>query len=157
SLKRRLPALVGPEIGLRLMKNSYLLLVCALALAMSPDRAAAHPVPKDHHDRTIVVHFKGEDARVIVRVDYRLEVDELTVFLEDMKPYRDEVPKELFVEDKHKFYDGFTRIYAPIFARNLTMTIGDDALTFTCLERTHRLTDEKGESLGHLRCDFVFQ
>ena len=54
---------------------------------------SAHPVPRGNHDRTVVVRLGG-DAKAgkgTVTVFYRLEVDELTVVLEDMVPFGDQV------------------------------------------------------------------
>jgi nickel/cobalt exporter len=91
------------------------------------------------------------NKEVIVEVNYRLEVDELTVVLEDMQPFREEIqqkkPAEIFGE--------FTRIYAPILARNLLAKADGNPLTFQCDKRSHT-TEENGTKLGHLRCDFVF-
>jgi len=79
-------------------------------------------VPRSQHDRTIAVHLQPDRAKkeVVVNVDYRLEVDELTVVLEDMTPS----PRRGFSSpdsrtSRWSFYAEFTRIYAPILARNL--------------------------------------
>jgi nickel/cobalt exporter len=114
----------------------------------------AHPVARDNHDRTIVVHLQQdpESQRWLVLVNYRLEVDEFTVVFKDLKEFRDEIdPKS---KDP---YATFTRIYAPILANHLSAEVNGTPLTFACIRRQHTLKDDKGESLGHLRCDFVFQ
>src|SRR5438094_6576002 len=134
----------------------YLPVVVLLALAAP--RADAHPVPKDHHDRTIVVHLNPtKENKVQVVVDYRLEVDELTILLDDMRPYRDEVDRRLFKNRPLAYYGEFMRIYAPILAARLSASANGKELKFTCVQREPALKDEKGESLGHVRCDFVFQ
>lgn len=118
----------------------------------------AHPVAREHHDRTILVHVKlTEQNEIEVSVDYRLEVDELTVLLDDMRPYRDEVDPALFKQKPLAYYGQFTRIYAPILAGNLLTRANGNSLKFVCSKRDQRLRDEKGEVLGHLRCDFVFR
>src|SRR5262245_36258631 len=108
--------------------------------------AYAHPVPKDHHDRTIAVHVRPAALpQIEVVIDYRLEVDELTVLLDDMRPFRDEVDPALFRRKPLEFYGQFTRIYAPILAGNLLAKANGQALKFTCVRREPRLNDEKGE------------
>jgi nickel/cobalt transporter (NicO) family protein len=121
--------------------------------------AHAHPVPRSSHDRTIVVRLapdaKGEHA--LVTVAYRLEVDELTVVLEDMAPFKEDVDFASFRNKPEAFYSEFTRLYAPILARNLTAAADGKPLQFACVKRGHSLKDEEGRVLGHLRCDFVFE
>jgi len=116
----------------------------------------AHPVPKQNHDRTIVVglHFDAKSKRVQVKVEYRLEVDEFTVATDDLPPFRDEVNWNL---RGPPFYGQFTRIYAPIYAKHLTARANGKSLTFACQTRDHTLMDKNGQQLGHLRCNFAFQ
>jgi nickel/cobalt exporter len=133
-----------------------------LALAvclLSPCAAQAHPVPRDSHDRTIVVQLTPDPLTrtVAVTVRYRLEVDELTVVLEDMLPFRDEVQYDRFKNKPNEFYSEFTRIYGKIFADHLVAQADGKLLEFKCVSRSHRKTDETGQDLGHLRCDFVFE
>jgi nickel/cobalt exporter len=132
----------------------HCLVILAICLMCAP--TAAHPVPRQNHDRTIVVrlHFNSESKQVEVQVDYRLEVDEFTVITDDLKPFRDEVNPNL---RGPAFYGEFTRIYTPIFASHLAGQANGKPLTFTCLSRKHTLVDENGQNLGHLRCDFLFE
>jgi hypothetical protein len=58
-----------------------------LALLLLPGAARAHPVPKDNHDRTLVVRLTPE----AVLVDYRLEVDELRAAL-DLRALEKDLP-----------------------------------------------------------------
>jgi nickel/cobalt exporter len=135
-----------------------LLAVAAVGLALPP--AYAHPVPADSYDRTLVVRLgrEGDSAKVLVTVTYRLEVDELTVIGTDMQPFADEVPFDKFGRNKlDAFYGEFTRIYAPLLARKLRADVDGERLTFACVKREHAVRDEKGQLLGHLRCDFEFQ
>jgi nickel/cobalt transporter (NicO) family protein len=121
--------------------------------------AFAHPVPRGEHDRTIAVHIRPSPRgdEVLVRVDYRLEVDKLTVVLDDMAPFADQVPKDKARESPKAYFDEFTRIYAPILAANLIATADGKPLSFVCARRSCRDTDDQGLALGHLRCDFVFE
>ncbi len=138
--------------------------VCPLltlaALCVSAVPARAHPVPRSSHDRTITVRLEREKAgeRVTVSVAYRLEVDEQTVVDDDMPPFADEVKfADYWPTRLDAYYREFTRIYAPIFGRKLRADIDGSALVFACVKRTHTLTDENGQKLGHLRCDFEFR
>jgi nickel/cobalt exporter len=139
---------------MRLARWLSMVLLACLAGAV-----AAHPVPKSNHDRTIVVRLQhgAEPNRLAVRVDYRLEVDELTVLLEDMLPFKDEVDLTRYAGKPLEYYAEFTRIYAPILANYLLAKVNGKTVTLSCVERSARLVDEKGQPLGHLRCDFVFR
>jgi ABC-type nickel/cobalt efflux system permease component RcnA len=117
----------------------------------------AHPVPKDAHDRTVVVRLAENAGEVVVTVNYRLELDEWTVIIRDMVPYHDQVPLALFRDKRLEYYGEYTRIYAPILAANLLGQVDGAELEFSCVKREHTLKDEKDQALGHLRCDFVFQ
>ncbi|MBX9677624.1 MAG: hypothetical protein K2X38_02590 [Gemmataceae bacterium] len=135
------------------------LLLIALALILFPSIAFAHPVPKSNHDRTIQVRLRKTEKpnRLQIRVDYRLEVDEATVLLEDMQPFRDDVDPAKYVGKPLEFYGEFARIYGPLLANNLIASTNTaKTIEFECIGRTPTLHDEKGEKLGHLRCDFVF-
>jgi ABC-type nickel/cobalt efflux system permease component RcnA len=93
-----------------------------------------------------------------VSVAYRLEVDEWTVLNDDMPPFADEVKFADFGRTKvDAFFGEFTRIYAPILARKLRADIDGAPLEFACVKRAHAVRDEKGQLLGHLRCDFEFR
>jgi nickel/cobalt exporter len=119
----------------------------------------AHPVPKSNYDRTIQVSLRPDKAsgQVEVRVHYRLEVDELTIIDSDMREFRDEIDIAKYRGRPLEYYAEFTRLYAPIYAGNLVAKANGKDLQFECLERDQRLKDEKGEPLGHLRCDLVFR
>ncbi len=93
--------------------------------------AWAHPVLKSNHDRTINVRLqRGPTAdQLIVRVDYRLEVDPATVILEDMKPFADEVDITRF-QNRLDYFGEFTRIYAPILADGLMAKCNGTSVEF---------------------------
>src|ERR1022692_2147373 len=136
--------------------RSFIGCTCILLLASG---AAAHPVPKDNHDRTIVVRLQKGDApnRVRVRVEYRLEVDELTVYLKDMMEFKAEVNLFDFQGRLLEYYAEFAKIYAPIYAKNLEVQVDKKRIkAFRWKIRPPRLEDDDGKGLGHLRCDFVF-
>jgi nickel/cobalt exporter len=139
------------------VQNVFAIAVVVLSVSM----ASAHPVPKDNHDRTIVVRLQKGDApnQVRVRVEYRLEVDEETVLLRDMRDYRDEISYvDYFPQRPLEYYAHFTRIYAPIYAERFVAEANKKRLEpFRCVSRKEWLLDEDGKKLGHLRCDFVFE
>src|SRR5687768_13187285 len=86
----------------------------------------AHPIPRDHHDRTILVHLQPQPAnRVLVTVQYRLEVDETTVVL-DLRPFADEIDLSGVADKRRAMHDFFVNKYGPILAKNLTATANDE-------------------------------
>jgi nickel/cobalt exporter len=132
-------------------------LAVALALLAPATALRAHPVPRDAHDRTVVLRIGRENGQVVVTVNYTLEVDEWTVIVRDMVPYRDQVPLDKYRDKRLEYFSEYTRIYAPILAANLIARLDGEEMEFTCSERKHSLKDDKGQPLGHLRCDFVFR
>lgn len=98
-----------------------------------------------------------DKVNVRVLVYYRLEVDELTVALDDMAPFSDQVDFTQYRGKPDEFYSEFMRLYAPIFAANVQAKIDGRSLTFRPVDKTHALVDEKGQALGHLRCDFILE
>ncbi len=140
------------------MKNlNWLLLCCIFGLASA---VIAHPVPRDSHDRVIVVRLQKakEPNTLVVRIEYRLEADETTIILNDMKPYADEANPLQYRSDILKYYAIFTEKYADVYAKRLLVRVnGKSIAPLRLVSRNQRLRDEKGEALGHLRCDFVFE
>jgi nickel/cobalt transporter (NicO) family protein len=140
--------------------HHFTLSLCVLVTSsfLTLSSAHAHPVPKNNHDRTIVVRLRPGPIpeQILVRVDYRLEVDPTTVILDDMRPFRDEIDITQF-KDRLDYFKEFTKKYAPILADHFMAKINGAAVEFTCTERSQTLRDEKGEPLDHLRCDFVFE
>ena len=138
--------------------SNTLFIVLALFFLTGP--ACAHPVPRDSHDRFIQVTLLDCSKPGLVRVNivYRLEVDELTVVLEDMRDYRDEVDPALFAKNGLIYYAEYARIYADIIARNLRMEVNGRVVPLHGGERSQTLKDEKtNEPLGHVRCVFHFE
>jgi ABC-type nickel/cobalt efflux system permease component RcnA len=100
----------------------------------------AHPVPKDNHDRTLVVRLSGE----AVRVDYRLELDEGSA--------GNELPRSEAVglATRTQVARTFCQYFADVLADNLVADLDGQRLQFRCVERSHLLKD-------HLRCDYLFE
>jgi nickel/cobalt exporter len=134
---------------------------CALfVIGFFTSTAFAHPVTEKHHDRVIVVRLQKGAApnQIRVRVEYRLEVAETTVYRDDMKPFKDKVNPLDYQGEALKYYAEFAKIYADIFADNFVTEVNTKPVPkFHCLSRSQRLDDGDGKSLGHLRCDFVFE
>ncbi len=131
---------------------SSFFLVCAfssLCLCVSAVSSVyAHPVPKDNHDRTIVVRLTPR----AVEVDYTLDLDEL-------RAARDVAREELAgVTTPEEFYRAFSRWVAPVLAGNLDARLDGKPLDFACVERKEPTDkDEAGKPLLHLRCAFRFE
>lgn len=134
-------------------------LVCAViaAAGMFVPAAPAHPVPKENHDRTIRVRLVAAGPGSLgIEVAYRLEVDELTVVLDDMKPFRGDVDPAAFRGSPLAYYSEYLRIYGPILARQLSATVDGQPVTFRSIAGQPTLKDD-GKDLGHLRCDLTFE
>jgi ABC-type nickel/cobalt efflux system permease component RcnA len=110
-----------------------------LAVLLAPALATAHVVPKDNHDRTVIVHLTPE----AVIVDFRLELDEYRA-VRDLP-----VGALKGVESRKDFHLAFRRHFAPVLADNLVALLDGTELTFECRE-------QRSEVLDHVRCDFRF-
>jgi hypothetical protein len=115
---------------------------CRLALLIAilvPPPVWAHPVPKDNHDRTVVVQLTPDS----VIVDYRLELDESRAVLD--------LPRSALAgaESRKDVHVAFRRHFAPILADNLVATLDGKEVTFECRE-------QRSEVLDHVRCDYRF-
>jgi ABC-type nickel/cobalt efflux system permease component RcnA len=115
-------------------------LVSLSALLVAALPVSAHPIPKDNHDRTIVVRLT---PRAVV-VEYRLEVDEARAALDMPKVELNKIGSVA------EFRPAFRRYFAPVLADNLVAEIDGKRLTFSCVEQRHFYTD-------HLRCDYRFE
>jgi nickel/cobalt exporter len=116
----------------------------ALAVTLSPCHPVTlscfgHPVPRDNHDRTLVVRLTPE----AVVVDYRLEVDEY-------RATRDLAEALEGVSSREAFHAAFTRYHAGFLGNNLVARLDGKALEFTCVYQRYHLLD-------HVRCDFRFR
>jgi nickel/cobalt exporter len=119
----------------------FLCLLCVSVVSPS----FAHPVPKDNHDRTIVVHLNPNR----VAVQYRLEVDGS---LAQLEVARFELPAGEFARltTPQAIGDTFARHLVPTLAGNLLARLDGKPLAFT--GEVQRVVVE-----DHLRCEFLFQ
>src|SRR3954469_1535055 len=102
----------------------------------------AHPVPRDNHDRTLVVYL----TPAAVLVDYRLEVDELRA-LKDL----DEAEVSLTgVRSRQDVHAAYLRHLAPVLLGSLVVRLDGRELELTCVEQRFALLD-------HVRCDYRFK
>jgi len=133
-------------------------LLLTLVVVMRPHSAQAHPVPKNNHDRTIVVHLSQDTQKglLAVTVDYRLEVGEFTAIYVDLPALGEKIELNK-VATPIQYYEAYLTGYAPILAANLVGTIDGEPLVFRCVKKRFSLNDENGDPLNHLRCDFVFR
>jgi nickel/cobalt exporter len=116
--------------------------ICAFLGAIA--FASAHPVPRDNHDRFLLVSLTPN----AVVVDYRLEVDESRAALDLPKS------EQKKINSRDDLYNTFTRYFGDILAGNLVAYLDGEALDFKCVERRYTFRDELDQPLGHLRCDF---
>jgi len=128
-------------------------------VSLAVPTASAHVVPRGTYDRTITVHLQRTGNRGVVTVHYRLEVDEFTLLVDELNELK---RRELHVNpldfrgEPLKFYAEFLRHYGPMLAGNLEANVNGTPLEFHCRAQSARLHDDKGEVLGHVRCDLVF-
>ena len=142
-------------LGLRrgLGRSSLALVVLAALIPTS----FAHDVPKNTHDRTIVVRLvkPDEPGKLALHVDYKLEVNEWTVINKELETY------DLDVLDYRgkpiPLYTTFAQRLAPVLAFRLTAKVNGRRIEFKPLEQKADLWDDQRTPLGHLRCDFVFE
>jgi nickel/cobalt exporter len=147
------------RVALASASGSPVVLLGLIAFLSLAANIHAHPVPKSNHDRTVRISLVpgAKPGDLTVRVAYRLEVDETTVVLDDMKPFQDQIDPAAFKGRALGYYAEYMRIYAPILARHLSAAIDGRDLEFKSVGGVPALKDEDGKDLGHLRCDFVFE
>jgi ABC-type nickel/cobalt efflux system permease component RcnA len=105
---------------------------CLIAFVLVTAPVAAHPVPSSSYDRTISVKLTPD----AVVVDYRLEVNPLTVYLEIARLLTPAEQAKLRGSSERKFYEAFTTSIAPIIADRLEAWQGEAPLTFTCVKKS---------------------
>ncbi len=114
-----------------------------IALLVSPAVAWAHPLFRQHHDRTVLVRL----TETGVVVEYTLALDHWTL-LSDLVPFRDEIdpaqgPKHLYRE--------FARLYGPRVAEGLLLEVDGRELKLRYAGK-HDFKEE-----DHLRYRFVVE
>ena len=123
----------------------YRLLLLATCLAGTTAPAAAHPVPKGSHDRTITVRLTA----TAVVVEYRLEVDLWTIIYQDLSTIEKQADLGNLSEPA-EFCGVFTRLYSPLLAGGLRATVDGKPLTFVPERQGYEVPDS-------IRCDFVYR
>jgi ABC-type nickel/cobalt efflux system permease component RcnA len=114
--------------------------VAAAVLLVLTGSLSAHPVPRDNHDRTILVRLTAD----AIEVDYRLEMDETRAAL-DLP--RSEVAG---VSSRKEFHQVVLRFLQPVLAENLDARLDGHPLEFTAVASSIEVTD-------HLRCDYRYR
>lgn len=135
--------------------RSLTIALCLAIATLLPTPAAAHPVPNDQYDRKIQVHLKRTaENEIHIRVVYRLEIDETTAVRDLVLNFSDQIDVAQASDKRAAFYATFTKLFAPIFADNLSVKVNNKYVPLKVATHSHYLVDEKGQPLGHLRCDF---
>jgi ABC-type nickel/cobalt efflux system permease component RcnA len=138
--------------------------ICAFVALLSVTfPAAAHDVPKNTHDRTIVVRLAKHDQSHLVklRVGYRLEVNEYTVLFggggrpSDLEAV--DVSRDDFIGKHEQMYNEFARRMAPVLASRFSAKLNGRRIELDPIHQKADTHDENRTPLGHLRCDFVFE
>src|SRR5207302_5962039 len=92
--RRGFTVLLNRSRCMRGVVRYHLPFVLSAFVALSPaNRALAHRIPSDNHDRTIVVRLSGDAKarQIVVEVTYTLEVDEDTAILTDLQAVRSKI------------------------------------------------------------------
>jgi len=109
---------------------------------LAPMVAIAHPVPRDNHDRTLVIRPDAEG----VTIDYRLEVDEFRA-LRDLE----EAEVSLIeLRQRSQLHELYRKHLAGILVGNLLVELDGRELPLRCLSHSGLLLD-------HVRCDYRFR
>jgi nickel/cobalt transporter (NicO) family protein len=130
-----------------------------MLVCLSASKASAHPLNSIDHDRFLEVQLQKTDSpdKLRVRVKYRVEAMPL-VLIDDMKEYIDRKKSfEYFPARELEYYAEYTRTYEPVIADRLVADVNKKRLEFKGISRKETLRDDDGKSLGHVRCDFVFE
>jgi ABC-type nickel/cobalt efflux system permease component RcnA len=117
------------------------LVVLALTIVATAP-LAAHPISKQHHDRTILVRLT--DAGILV--EYTLALDQWTLAV-DLVPYSKKVD---FTGKPRQLYEAFAGIYGPLIAEGLIAGLDGEEVKFTYAG--YQLKEE-----DHLRYTFRFK
>lgn len=129
------------------MTNRFAAFLCTLAFLASISSAQAHPVPREAHDRGIIIHLTPEAVLVEYHID--TDIEEWTLFKDLGAVYKEVELADLKKPSLRRA--AFLKAYAPILARNLDARFGKEELKFTCVKTSH-LSDR-----DHIRFSFVFE
>lgn len=126
-----------------LRRDRWLPVALAGALLLLPAAPLpAHPVPRDNHDRTVVVYL-GPDA---VLIDYRLEVDEFRA-LRDLEEAEVDLTA---LRSRQAVHAAYLRMMAPTLRAGLGVWLDGREVDLTLLSQRQQLLD-------HVRCDYRFR
>jgi ABC-type nickel/cobalt efflux system permease component RcnA len=128
-------------------KNDFILAffvrLCALcAFVVSLPRASAHPVPREAHDRIVVVKL---DDRAVT-VEYSMEVDEFTAVYRDARTL---LEPDAAV-DGRTFHAFYLASMADYIAGGLQARLDGQPLRFRCVRKAVQVVDS-------VRCDIVYE
>jgi ABC-type nickel/cobalt efflux system permease component RcnA len=93
----------------------------------------------------VTVRVKAEG----VVVHYQLEVDEWTVIFQDLPSFKNRLDTSRMSEPG-EFYTAFIQIAGPLLAQQLSATLNDRPLSFTCTRQSYQIKD-------NVLCAFEFQ
>jgi ABC-type nickel/cobalt efflux system permease component RcnA len=111
----------------------------ALTLLAGLGTAAAHPVARLHHDRSIQLRLSG----TAINVEYTLALDGWTL-VRDLAPFSKEIGSP---DDAQALYAAYARIYGPRLAQGLAAQLQGKELRFDYLSYQLKIED-------HLRYTF---
>lgn len=118
--------------------------LAALVFILCTATAYSHPVPRQEHERTVVVHLTPDG----LKVDYQLAVDGWTVFRDLASMVSADEREKLGSE--RECYDAYLRSCAPIIADKLTATLDGEGLELACEAKILKMQ-------GHPVCEYVFR
>jgi len=125
------------------MHRRLIISLSCLLVAAAP--LCAHPVPSSSFDRIILVSLHRDR----VQVEYKLEVNPLTVYLQIARLLSSAEQAQLKGAKDAQFYEAFTTAIAPVIADGLEAWQGQQPLTFRC--------EKKSWSSEHnIVCTFLF-
>ena len=131
---------------------------CWLFLAACwPTAVVAHPITDDNHHRTISVRLPTRSKpQKVVRVDYRLELEERIAVIEAFAALKDDKEWTHAPDRRTAMFRTWGKLLGPRLADNLTLMIDGERVPLRFASMQPRFTDDDGKDLQHLRCDFAF-
>jgi nickel/cobalt exporter len=136
------------DFGFRI---SALLSLCLCVSVVNP--LHAHPLLNKFYERTVDVCVSTDAAgRVVVEVNYQVEVNQLIALLDAkilLDQRKEEEPGKL-----KEYYEAFSRLHAPLFADRIYATLDRKAMDFAVEKRSMPEFNKKD---GTLHCAFIFR